>query len=155
VSKDALIERKGYVVNDKGVQCITGYKNMSTAGTEARAKKVRATALGEHHSHTCISAICQVGASTKWEGENVRLFHHCYDPEQSGLAGHKPRQVKGLGLNVRKKCHRTTKKCKETSCLAPACSNNSLILLEGHFATALSTVMAFSAAAAVLPCATR
>ena len=27
--KDALIEREGYMVNNKGVPCITGYKNLS------------------------------------------------------------------------------------------------------------------------------
>jgi len=81
VSKDAHIEREGYVVNDKGVRCITGYKNLGKEGAEARAKNARATALSEHHSHICISAICQKGVSIKWEGEDVRMYHHCYDPE--------------------------------------------------------------------------
>jgi len=114
-SKAAHIEREGHMVNNKGVRCITGYKNLGDAGAEARAKKTRATALGEHHSHICISAICQKGASIKWKGKDVRMYHHCYDPDRSGLAGQKPRQVKGLRLHVCKKWHRTAKKCKETS----------------------------------------
>jgi len=77
------------------------------------------------YMHLCIM---QRGASIKWEGEDVKMYHHCYDPERSGLAGQKPRQVKGLGLHVCKKCHRTATKCKQSSCLAPACSNNSLRL---------------------------
>jgi len=131
-SKDAHIKRKGYVVNDQGVRCSTGYKKLGKKGGAAKAKISRATAMVEHHSHISISAICQRGASMKWEEGSVRMYHHCYDPERSGLAGQKPQQVRGLGLHVCKKCHRTAKKCNEASCLAPACSNKSLMLCE-HF----------------------
>jgi len=125
-SKNAHIKREGYMVNDMGERCITGHHNQGEEGARVpvRDKNSRATALGEYHSHICISAICQRGVSIKWKGGNVRMYHHCYDPEQSGLAGQKPRQVRGLGLHVCKKCHRTAQKCRETSCLAPACSNN-------------------------------
>jgi len=119
---------KGYMVNDQGVRTSAAHTRLSKKGAAARSNSARATALGEHHSHICISAIFQRGASIKWKGEIVRMYHYCYDPERSGLAGQKPQQVKGLGLRVCKKCHRTAKKCKEASCLAPACSNNSLIL---------------------------
>jgi len=128
VSTTALIKRDCYMINDKGVRTSTAHNRLGKIGAEARDKIARATVLSEHHSHICISALCQSGASVKWEGQNVRLFHLCYDPEQSGLAGQKPRQVKGLGLHVCKKCHKTARKCKETSCLAPATHNNSLML---------------------------
>jgi len=76
-SKVAHIEREGYVVNNKGVRCITaGYKNMSKEGVRARDENARATALGEHHSHMCTSALCQRGASIKLEGGLPRLYHH-------------------------------------------------------------------------------
>ena len=127
-TKAAHIKREGHMVNDKGVRCITGYQRISKKGNTAKGKIAIATTLGEHHLHICISAICQRGASIKCDGEDFRMYHHCYDPEPSGLAGQKPRQVKGLGLHVCKKCHKTAKQCKETICLAPACRNNSLKL---------------------------
>jgi len=79
--KAALIRREGHVVKDKGVRCITGYQRISKKGNMARETIARATAVGDHHSHICISAICQRVASIKWEGEDVRMYHHCYDPE--------------------------------------------------------------------------
>jgi len=132
VSTTALIKRDCYMINDKGVRTSTAHNRLGKIGAEARDKIARATVLSEHHSHICISALCQSGASVKWEGQNVRLFHLCYDPEQSGLAGQKPRQVKGLGLHVCKKCHKTARKCKETSCLAPATHNNNSLMLCKH-----------------------
>jgi len=89
LSKDALIKREGHMVNDKGVPCITGYHIMSKRGNTAKGKVHKATALGEHHSHMCISAICQRGASIKWEDGYPKIFHHRFDPERSGLAGQK------------------------------------------------------------------
>jgi len=126
LSKDANIKRDGHMVNDKGVRCITKYHEMGNLGNTAKGKAHEANALGEHHSHICISAICQRGASIKWQDCYPILCHHCYDPQQSGLAGQKSRQVKGLKLHICKKCHRTAKECKGAGCLAPACRNNSL-----------------------------
>jgi len=39
VSKAAHIEREGYVVNDKGVWCITGYKNLGDASKATHIKR--------------------------------------------------------------------------------------------------------------------
>ena len=124
--KDALVESDGHMVNDKGVLCSIGYDELGILGSNAHRKVYEANALSEHHSHICISAICQRGASIKWENGYPVIFHHCYDPQQSGLAGQKPRQKKGLKLHICKKCHRTAKECKGAGCLAPACRNNSL-----------------------------
>jgi len=112
MSTTALIKRDCYMINDKGVRTSTAHNRLGKIGAEARDKIARATVLSEHHSHICISALCQSGASVKWEGQNVRLFHLCYDPEQSGLAGQKPQQVRGLGLHVCKKCHRTARSAR-------------------------------------------
>jgi len=126
-SKDALIESSGYILNDKGEWCIQGYHDLGNLGGAAKAKIHEANALGEHHTRICISALCQRGASVKWENGYAILLHHCYDPQQSGLAGQQPRQKKGLKLHVCKKCHRTAKECKGgAGCRAPACSNTSL-----------------------------
>ena len=129
-AKDKYIQREGYMVNDKGTRCSTAYQRLSKKGVEAKAKISAATAMGEHHSHICISAIRQRGASIKWEDGLVRMYHHCYYPEQSGLVGQKPRQVRGLGLHVCKNCHRTARECNEASFLVSACSSNSLKLCE-------------------------
>jgi len=125
--KDALVESDGHMVNDKGVVCSTGYHKLGNLSGVAQAKTLAVTALGEHHTHVCISALCQRGASVKWENGCAILVHHCYDPQQSGVAGQPPRQKKGLKLHVCKKCHRTAKDCKGgAACRAPACSNTSL-----------------------------
>ena len=129
-TKDALIERKGHMVNDQDVLCITGYRELGKKGNTERGKKCKAIALGEHHSHIYISAICQRGASVTCEKSFPRVQHHCYDPEQSALTGQKARQVKGLKLHVCKKCQRTTQERKGTSCLASACRSNSLKLCQ-------------------------
>ena len=126
LTRDANIKRDGHMVDDKGVQCITKYHEMSNLAHAAKGKVHEANALGEHHSHECISAICQKGVSIKWRDGYPINCHHCYDSQQSGLAGQKPRQVKGLKLHLCKKCHRTAKECKGTGCLAPACRNYSL-----------------------------
>jgi len=126
LSKDALIQRDGHMVNDKGVRCITKYHEMANLGNTAKGKVHEANALGEHHSHVCISAICQRGASIKWQNGYPIICHHSYDPQQSGLAGQKARQLKGLKWRICKKCDRTAKECKGAGCLAPACRNNSL-----------------------------
>jgi len=112
VSTAALIKRDGYMINDKGVRTSAAHNRLGEIGVEARDKIARASAMSEHHSHICISTLCQRGASINWEGQNVRLFHLCYDPEQSGLAGQKPQQVRGLGLHVCKKCHRTARSAR-------------------------------------------
>jgi len=114
------------MVNDKGEWCIKGYYDLSNLGNTAKGKVHEANALGEHHSRICISAICQRGASIKWQNGYPTIFHHCYDPQQSGLAGQKARQKKGLKLHICKKCHRTAKECKGAGCLALACRNNSI-----------------------------
>ena len=75
------IKREGYMVNAKGERCITGYNKLPKKANTARVEKCKSIALGELHSHVCISAICQRGVSIKWEGEDVRMYHHCYDPE--------------------------------------------------------------------------
>ena len=125
--KDAIIESGAHMVNDKGESCIRGYHDLGNLGNAALQKILEANALGEHHTHICISAICQRGASVKWEHGYAILVHHCYDPQQSGLAGQKPRQKKGQKWHMCKKCHRPAKECKGgVGCLAPACSNTSL-----------------------------
>jgi len=63
LSKDAIIKSEGHVVNAKGVLYISGYVKISKKGNTARGETCKAIALGEHHSHICISAICQRGAS--------------------------------------------------------------------------------------------
>jgi len=74
------------MVNDQGVQCIAAYKRLSKEANTAKGKIHRATAMREHHLHVCTSAICQSGASHKWEGVIFRMRHHCYDPERSEAA---------------------------------------------------------------------
>ena len=127
-SKDAFIEHEGYMFNDKAVLCSAAHSKLAKKGGATMAKISRATAMDENHSHICTSALCQSGASIRWERGKARMQHHCYHPERSGLEGQKPQQVQGLWLHVCKKCHRTAKKCTEASCVAPACSNNSLTL---------------------------
>jgi len=127
--KDALIESGGYIMmfNEHDKLRITGYHEMAILGGAALAKICAADALGEHHTHICISALCQRGASVRWEKGYPVVFHLFYDPQQSGLAGQPPRQKKGLKLHVCKKFHRTAKECKGgAGCRAPACSNTSL-----------------------------
>ena len=128
--KDALIESGGHMVNAKGVRCIIGYNKISKKDTTARGEKYDAIALGEHHSHICISALCRRGASIYWEKRYPKIQNRCYEPEQSKLTGQKARKVKGLLLRVCKKCHKTAKKCNGTSCLAPACRSNNLKLCQ-------------------------
>ena len=89
--KDALVESGGYMINNKGVRCIKKYHEMSNLGNTAKGQVHKANALGEHRLHICISVISQRGASIKWQDGNPILCHHCYDPQQSGLAGQKSR----------------------------------------------------------------
>jgi len=125
-TKDANIKRDVHMVNNKGMRCITKYHEMGNLGNTAKGKVHEANALSEHHSHICISAICQRGASIRWQDDYPQICHLCYDPAKSGLAGQTARQVKGLKLHICKKCHRTARECKGAGCLAPACRNNSL-----------------------------
>jgi len=123
--KDALIESDGNMLNDKGEWCIKGYRDMGILGNTVKGKVHKANALGKHHTHICISAICQRGASISWQKGYPVIFHHCYDPEQSGLAGQTARSKKGLQLHICKQCHRTAQECEGTGCLAP-CRNSRL-----------------------------
>jgi len=120
------IESGGYILKDKGEWCIQGYQDLGNLGAAARVKKYAADALDEHHTHICISALCQRGASVKWENGYPVVVHCCYDPQQSGLAGQPPRQKKGLKLHVCKKCHRTAQECKGGAGCRATCSNTNL-----------------------------
>jgi len=111
-SKAALAESDGYALNDKGKLCIQGYMDLGSSGGVAGAKISAAKALDEHHTHICISALCQRGVSVRWEKGYPVFEHRCYDPQLSGLKGQQPRQKKGLKLTMCKKCHRTAKECK-------------------------------------------
>jgi len=73
--KDALIESGGYIFNEHDKLCITGYHKLGTLGAAAQAKNFAADALGEHHTHICISALCQRGASIKWQNCYPVVFH--------------------------------------------------------------------------------
>ena len=125
LSKDALIESDGYMVNNKDMLCIKGYHDMGKLSSTAQGKVHKTNALGEHHTRICISAMCQRGASISRQKGYPVIFHHCYDPQQSGLAGQPARSKEGLKLHVCKKCYRTAKECKGTGCLAP-CRNSRL-----------------------------
>ena len=116
-TKAALIESEGYMFNEHDKL----YHERAKLGGAGLAQICAADALGEHHTHICISALCQRGASVMWEKGYPVVVHLCYDPQQSGLAGQRLRQKKGLKLHVCKKCHRTAKDCKGgASCRAPA-----------------------------------
>jgi len=122
--KDALIKSGGYMLNDQGKRCITKYHEMSNLGNMVKGKIHEANAMGEHHLHICISAICKRGASIKWRNGDPKIVHLCCDQQQSGLAGQQARKVTGLKLHICKKCHRSAKECKGAGCMAPACRNN-------------------------------
>jgi len=115
LNKAALIEREGYMINEHGKQCITGFHKLGAASTgPAVMCKLRAAkALDEHHTHICISALCHRGASVKWENGFQIFVHHCYEPKLSGLEGQQTRQKKGLKLHICKKYHRTAKECQD------------------------------------------
>ena len=66
-TKDVFIERGGHMVNAKGEWCIREYSKLSKKANMTRLEKHDTIALGEHHSHICISAICKRGASIYWE----------------------------------------------------------------------------------------
>jgi len=84
LSKAAKIESGGYMFNEHDKLSITGYNKLDNLGGAALAKICAADALGEHHTHICISALCQRGASVKWKNGHPVVFHLCYDPQQSG-----------------------------------------------------------------------
>jgi len=112
VTKAAHIEREGYTINEHGKQCITGLRNIGILGGAAAAKIHTAKALDEHHTHICISALCRRGVSVRWENGYAVYEHRCCDPQLSGMEGQKPKQKKGLTLQMCKKCHRTARECK-------------------------------------------
>jgi len=74
--KAALVESEGYMVNDKGVVCSTGYHKLGKLGGAGKANISAVNALGEHHTHICISVLCQRGASVKLENGYAILVHH-------------------------------------------------------------------------------
>jgi len=112
VSKVARIERGGHMVNKHGKECITAFHDMGNLAGAANVKIRAAKALDEHHTHICISALCRRGVSVRWEKGYPVYGHHCYDPQLSGMEGQKPKQKKGLTLQMCKKCHRTAKDCE-------------------------------------------
>jgi hypothetical protein len=121
--------------NEKGVPRITANHRAAQRGGAARATKSRAIAMDENRSHMCTSALCQSGASIAWQGRNFRMRHYCYDQERSGLKGQKTKSVAALGLHM---CNNSCgKECQEASCVAPACSNNSLVLCRHLHYTAM------------------
>jgi len=120
-TKDARIEREGYMINKRGKKCITEAHDFGTLGGEVSAKKAAAKALDELHTHICISALCGRGVSVRWEKGYAVYAHHCYDPQLSGLEGQKPRQKRGLTIQLCKKCYRTAKVCKGGDCCRVTC----------------------------------
>jgi len=110
-NKAALVESSGHTLNSKGKLCIQGFRDLGSLGT-ASAKIHTAKALDEHHTHICISALCQRGVSVRWEKGYPVFQHSCCDPQLSGLEGQKTRQKKGSKLQMCKKCHRMAKDCK-------------------------------------------
>jgi len=66
-TKAAHIEREGHMINEHGKQCITGFHKLGGLGGAANARIHTAKALDEHHTHICISALCQRGVSVRWE----------------------------------------------------------------------------------------
>jgi len=112
LSKAAHIETGGYMINKRGKECITGLYDIGTLGCEATSKISAAKALDEQHTHICISVLCRRGASVHWSLGYPSYQHHCYDPQLSGIRGQKPKQKRGLKLHMCKKCHRTAKHCE-------------------------------------------
>ena len=85
LNKDTTMERGGHMVNTKGELCITEYSKLFKQGLAVRLENLDAIALGEHHSHICISTLCKRGASIHsihWEKGYPNIQHHCHDPEQ-------------------------------------------------------------------------
>jgi len=147
--RDALIEKEGFMINDRGQECITGFhklgnerkaqfiaegaytidkhgkqvlagfQDIGSLGNAAKGRGYAATAMGEHHTHICISALCQRGASVTWtKGTNkgpkkdYRVYVHlCYDFAHSGAAGQIPKQIRGMQNHMCKKCHRLAGHC--------------------------------------------
>jgi len=63
---DALIQKDGYMTNKRGKEVSAGFHELGTLGGAVHARISAATALGEHHTHICISALCRRGASVSW-----------------------------------------------------------------------------------------
>ena len=112
---DALIEKDGYVTNKHGKEVVAGFHEMGILSAQAKARIHEATALGEHHTHICISALCQRGASVRWSKGKKKDYpvyeHLCYDYAHSGAAGQTPKQYKGMKHHMCKKCHRLAGHC--------------------------------------------
>jgi len=111
-TKDALIEKEGYMINEHGKRCITGFHGRGSLGCATFARIQAAKALDEHHTHICISALCQRGASVSWQQGYAVYAHRCYDPQLSGMEGQNPKQQRGKKLHMCKKCHRTATDCE-------------------------------------------
>jgi len=100
------------MVNQHGKECITECHIMGKLAGATNLKNFAAKALDEHHTHICIFALCRRGVSVGWQKGYPVYAHHCYDPQLSEIAGQKPKQKKGLTLQLCKKCHRTAKDCE-------------------------------------------
>ena len=110
-NKDAHIEKGGYMTNKHGNEVIAGLHEIGGLGGEAKARISAATALGEHHTHICISALCRRGASVSWQKEYPVYAHLCYDFALSGAEEQTPKQQRGMKNHMCKKCHRSAKRC--------------------------------------------
>jgi len=110
-AKDVLVEKDGYMTNKRGKEVSTGFHELGSLGGAAHALIFAATALGEHHTHICISAVCRRGASVSWQ-KGFRVYvYWCYDFELSGVEGQTPKQQRGMRTRMCKKCHRLAKHC--------------------------------------------
>jgi len=111
------------MTNKHGKEVVAGFHDMGILGGEAKALIHAATALGEHHTHICISALCRRGASVIWQNGYPVYSHFCYDFELSGVEGQKPKQQRGMKNHMCKKCHRLAKHCAGGDRCRVTCNN--------------------------------
>ena len=94
---------------------VAGFHEIGILGGEAKARIFAATALGEHHTHICISALCRRGASVTWHKQTNKDYreygHFCYDFDLSVVAGQQPKRKRGMKSVMCKKCHRLAQYC--------------------------------------------
>jgi len=132
-NRDALIETGGYTIGKHGKKVIAGFQDISSLGLATQGRDRAATALGGHHTHICISALCQRGASATWtKGTNkgpkkdYRVYAHlCYDFAHSGAEGQTPKQQKGMKNHMCKKCHRLAGHCAGGDGCRVSCNTSS------------------------------
>jgi len=114
-SRDALIAKGGYMINKHGKEVIACFHNTGALGLAAQGRDHAATALGDHHTHICISVLCQRGASVTWSKGTKKDYpvyaHLCYDFAHTGAQGQTPKQYKGMKHHMCKKCHRLAGHC--------------------------------------------